>query len=270
MPGGEALKIRRAQLIGAALLGAGVVVTAVAAATLPAGLLGFLGGYLVLALVARALRVPFDGASLELEAAAIFPAVVLCRSWQAGVLLAATAVLGQRLVERRGRLRLDDAVAAADLVLAYGVACFFFVSVGRAVPPGLPLILLFGGALLVFFFVRLVTGALHALSDPRSSVAALARAAAFQLLALVLLSPVVALVVMVEPDYGFLGAVLAFTSVALVSASLRNLARARERTAELERTNRELERRVEERTRERETALAHCFRSEDLRRYLQE
>src|SRR5262249_44854783 len=162
---------------------------------------------------------PFDGSSLELEAAAIFPAVILARSWQAGVLLAAAAVLGERLLQRRGRLEMRDAASAADLVIAYGIACFFFVSVGAAVAARLPLVLLFGATLLVFFFARLVTGTLRALSDPRPSVNALARAAAFQLFALILLSPVVALVVMVEPSYGFLGAVLAFTSVALVSAS---------------------------------------------------
>ncbi len=240
MPGVEAV-LRRSRAVDAVLFGCGALVTAAAVATLGRGLLPFLAGYLLLALAARALRVPFDGASLELEAAAIFPAVVLCRSWQAGVLLAGASVLGERLFQRRGRLGVADLSAAADLVLSYALACFFFVSVGRAVPPGLPLVLLFGATLLVFFFARLVTGALRALSEPRASVATLARAAAFQLLALVLLSPVVALVVMVEPSYGFLGAVLAFTSVALVSASLRNLARARERTAELSRQNRELE-----------------------------
>src|SRR6185503_712031 len=90
--------------------------------------------------------------------------------------------------------------------------------------------------------VRLVVGALHLLGhDSAAAVPSLVRAAAFQLFALLLLSPVVALIVMVEPQYGFLGTALAFTSVALVSASLRNLARARRRTEELARQNRELE-----------------------------
>jgi diguanylate cyclase (GGDEF)-like protein len=227
--------------VDAALLACGGLLLGSAVLTLHDVSPGFLIGYLLLALVARALRVPFDGTGLELEAAAIFPAVMLARSWQAGVVLAAAAVLGESLFQRRGRLEWKDVLAAADHVLAYGIACFFFVSVGAAAATGLPLVLLFGATLLVFFFARIVTGTLRAFSDARSSVLDLARAAAFQLLALVLLSPVVALVVMVEPQYGFLGSVLAFTSVALVSASLRNLARARERTAELARQNRELE-----------------------------
>jgi diguanylate cyclase (GGDEF)-like protein len=241
LPGAELTRSRVSKIAELAVLGVGGVVALAAAATVPKELLPFLGEYLLLALVARALSVPFDGASLQLEAAAIFPAVVLCKSWEAGVLLAFAAVVGERLLKRRFRLGLEDLTAAADLVLAYGTSCFFFVSVGTAVPGGLPLVLLFAATLLVFFFVRLVVGALHALADTSASVPTLVRAAAFQLLALLLLSPVVALIVMVEPEYGFLGSVLAFTSVALVSASLRNLARARQRTEELARQNRELE-----------------------------
>jgi diguanylate cyclase (GGDEF)-like protein len=197
--------------------------------------------FFLFALIARALSVPFGRTALDLEAAAVFPAVMLSESWQTGVVLAATAVIGTRLVRGRGRLDLRDADDTADIVLAYGASCFFSVSLGRSLEGHLAAVLLFAGTLLVFFFARVVLGALHATAHPEIPVPALIRAAVFQFLALILLSPAVALVVILEPLYGFGGAALAFTSVALVSASLRNLAQARTRTAELARQNRELQ-----------------------------
>ncbi|MEO7920811.1 MAG: sensor domain-containing diguanylate cyclase, partial [Thermoanaerobaculia bacterium] len=190
--------------------------------------------------VARALRVPFDGTTLELEAAAIFPAVVLAQSWQSGVVLAVVSVLATRAVARRGRLNWRDADDATDLVFAYGASCFFFVSLVGGVAGRLAGVLLFGATLLVFFFARVILGAVHAAAQAHARVATLLRAAALQFFALILLSPVMALVVLLHPGYGILGTILAFTSVALVSASLRNLAQARSRTAVLARQNREL------------------------------
>jgi len=220
------------------LLGAGLLVAA--AIAVPREHLVLLLQFLCLAAVARALRVPFDGTTLELEAAAIFPAVLLSRSWEAGVALAAASALATRLFQKRGRLDLDDVDDGVDLVLAYGASSYFFVSLSQGLAGGAPMALLFGGTLLVFFFARVVLGAVHAAADPRIPVPALVRAAAYQFFALVLLSPVVALVLMVYPQHGIVGTVLAFTSVALVSASLRNVAQARRRTAELARQNREL------------------------------
>src|SRR4051812_6129162 len=96
-------------------LGAGASLLLVAAVTgLPRDQSLFLFEFFVLALVARALRVPFDGTTLDLEAAAIFPAVVLAQSWQAGVVLAVVSVLMTRAITRRGRLRWQDVDDAAD------------------------------------------------------------------------------------------------------------------------------------------------------------
>lgn len=196
--------------------------------------------FFVLAVIARALRVPFDGATLELEAAAIFPAVVLCRSWQVAVVLSTAAVLVTRLSERRGRLKWRDLDDISDLAFAYGASCFFFISLAGRPSDRLATVLLFAATLLVFFFGRVVIGALHASAQADAKVSALLRAAVYQFFALLLLSPVMALIVILYPNFGFLGALLAFTSVALVSASLRNLAKAHTRSAKLVRQNREL------------------------------
>jgi len=197
--------------------------------------------FLSLAVVARLLRVPFDGATLDLEAAAIFPAVILTRSWALGAALAPIAVLLARLLQRKGRLKTADLDDAADLVLSYGASGFFYVSLASGASGDLALTLLYGGTVLVFFFTRVTFGAIHATSSATTRIPALVRAAAYQFFALLLLSPVVALVVILHPTHGYRGALLAFTSVALVSMALRNLARVRSRAEELKRQNRELE-----------------------------
>lgn len=207
---------------------------------LPRQNLAFALEFLALTIAARLLRVPIDGFRLDLEAAVVFPAVILSRSWELGIVLATTGALVARLLQKRGRLRLPDLDDAADLTYAYGASGFFFASLDRPSDEPLPRVLLFGATLIVFFFARVVLGALHAARLPDARIPELVGAAVYQLLALLLLSPVVALIVILQPQHGLAGTLLAFTSVALVSAALRNLARARRRTEELARQNREL------------------------------
>lgn len=224
--------------IGLRILGAGVFAVALLH-VLPEGAAVLLP-FFVLACVARLLRVPVGGLMLDLEAAAVFPAVVLTRSWEAGIVLGAASAVAIRLLESRGRPDWEDVDGAVDLVFAYGAASYFFVSLAGGAPSAMAMVFLVAAAFLVFFFARVLLGALHTLGSGAADAAALVRGAAYQFLALVLLSPVVALVVMLYPRHGFGGSVLAFTSVALVSASLRNLSREYDRSADLARQNREL------------------------------
>ncbi len=212
------------------------VYAAIQAAHVPPGIaLGFLG----LSIVSRLLRVPVEGTLVQLEAAAVFPAVLLSGSWAIGPVLAAIASLCARLLERRGKLRLLDADEAADLVFTYGAASYFFSTLAPASPGSTAGFLLFAGTVIVFSFFRILLYLLRGFVDGKLS-GALLKPVLYQFFAVVLVSPVVAVTVMVHPQYGFTGTLLAFTSVALASASLRNLARVRRRSHELARQNQEL------------------------------
>lgn len=243
-PGSETARAERSRRLArfalASLRVLGVVLVGACAARLPFDAALLLAQFLLLAFVAHLLGVPFGETKLQLEAAAIFPAVLLTRSWTAGVVLAAASAVAARLVERRGRLEVADFDDVVEHAFSYAAACHFLVALAPAEPSIATKAFLFVGTLLVFFFARVVLGTVRATAEPLLPIASLVRPALFQFVALGLLSPIVALIVLVHPEHGFGATLLAFSSVALVSASLRNLASVRRRTAELARQNREL------------------------------
>lgn len=196
--------------------------------------------FLVLAVAGRLLSVHYQGQTLALEAAAVFPAVALTGSWELGTVLGPAAASLVALGRTRGRPASRDVDEAATLVLAYGAAGFFWVS--SRLPGGSPLasVLLFAATLLVFAFVQLAVASTKEAGGEAWSPHRVPRGAPLLFLALALQAPSMALVYLLQPLYGVWGALLAFSSVGLVSASLRNLSRARKRSAELARQNREL------------------------------
>jgi diguanylate cyclase (GGDEF)-like protein len=153
--------------------------------------------------------------------------------------LAALASFFARLIETRGQLRRGDGDEAVDLVFTYGAASYFFSALAPSSPGSAAGFLLFGATVLVFSFVRLTLLLLRSFVEGRLS-RVLLWPILYQFLAVILVSPVVAVTVMVYPTYGMGGALLAFTSVALVSVALRNLASVRRRSVELAQQNREL------------------------------
>lgn len=196
-------------------------------------------GFLALAVVSRLLRVPIEGTLVQLEAAAVFPAVLLSGSWTSGPVLAACSSFFANLIERKGRLKLTDVDEMVDLVFTYGAASYFFSALAPSSPGSAAGFLLLGATVLVFSFVRLILLLLRSFVERRLSGLPL-WALLYQFLAVILVAPVVAVTVMIYPVYGMPGALLAFTSVALVSAALRNLASVRRRSVELAQQNREL------------------------------
>lgn len=218
-------------LAPAVFLGAALTVHRVAPATAAA--------FLVLAVAARLLGVPFERQLIQLEAAAILPAVALSGSWQLGTILAAAAAVVVLLVQRRGRLADGDLDEAATVVFAVSGAGLLLAGVGTG-SPSPAFAIRSGAAVLAYAGVRLGLDALRHAADGTLSGARVWRGAARQLLALVLLVPTMALVLLVHPVWGLPATVLAFSSVGLVSVALRSLDRVRRRAAEIARQTREL------------------------------
>lgn len=196
--------------------------------------------FFALALVGRLLSVSYQGHALALEAAAVFPAVAITGSWQLGAVLGPAAVAVVRLARTRFRPSRSEVDETVTLVHAWAVAGYFWVSLRP--PAGTPVAsaLLFAATLLVFASVQVAIGALRETAGEALGQARVARGAPLLLLSLALLAPSMALVFLLQPLYGLWGTLLAFTSVGLVSTSLRNLSRARKRSADLARQNREL------------------------------
>lgn len=218
-------------LAPAAFLGAALTARGIAPA--------LAGTFLVLCVAARLLAVPYERERIQLEAAAVLPAVALSGSWQLGTILAATAAVLVLLVERRGRLANADLDEAATVVFSSSAAGI--VLDGTAAAAAAPVVALrFGAALLAYAAVRLGVDALRHGASGSLPRARLRGGAARQVLALVLLLPTTALVLLVHPVWGLPATLLAFSSVGLVSVALRSLARVRLRAEQLARQTREL------------------------------
>jgi len=210
------------------------------ARTIAVDRLGEILFFTLIAALAFRLRVRYAGNFLGLEAAALVPAILILRSPGAAMAICAVADLAIKLLRRR-RLSLASLFDLSQLALSYGVAALFFQAVRVSTQGPVALAAEAAGVLLVFYFVNtlfvfayLEIGRLV----PRERLLGMGL---FQLVALLLLSPMVALEILVYPHYGILGLLLAFFPVVLASLVVRNFSSFERKYEQVARENRELD-----------------------------
>jgi diguanylate cyclase (GGDEF)-like protein len=197
--------------------------------------------FTLLATLAFRLRVRYAGNYVGLEAAALVPAIILMESPGAVMLICFAADILAKTLARQRRLSLPTGFDVAQLALSYGLAAAFFQSVHRPAPNLAALSVETGGVMVVFFFINtlLVFGYLElGRLVPRER---LIEMGLFQLLALLLLTPIVALQILMHREYEIPGLLLAFFPVVLASFVVRNLSSIEQKYNEVARENRELE-----------------------------
>ena len=195
----------------------------------------------LLAALAFRLRVLYAGNYLGLEAAAIVPATLILQSPGASMLICAGADLVAKLATRGRRFTRATLFDVSQLALSYGIAAAFFSQLHRADAKPIATTTLAAVMLVVFYFVNtlLVFGYLEL--GRLVERARLLETGLFQLLALLLLAPIVALEVIVYPHFGMVGLMLAFYPVILASLVVRNLSTMEQKLNRVARQNRDLE-----------------------------
>src|SRR5215471_7569065 len=197
--------------------------------------------FIALAAVAFRLRVKYASNFLGLEAAALVPAILILQSPGATMLVCVSADLIAKTLRRHRRLSLPSAFDVAQLSISYGLAAIFFRAVRSPAQAPVGLAAAAAGVLLVFFFINtLLVFAYLELGRlvPRER---LLEMGLFQLVALLLLSPIVALEILAYPVYGIPGLLLAFFPVVLASLVVRNMSSVERKYQRVARENRELD-----------------------------
>jgi diguanylate cyclase (GGDEF)-like protein len=197
--------------------------------------------FTALAVLAFRLRVRYAGNYLGLEAAAVVPAILILRSPGAAILICVVADTIAKLAGGTRRVTRPNGFDLAQLSLSYGLAAVFLRALAPEGSGPVTLITLTVGVLVVFYFVNslLVFSYLElGRLAPRDR---LLEIGFFQLVALLLLVPIVLLEVLAYPHYGFFGVLLAFFPVVLASVVMRNLSSVEKKYEEVARQNRELD-----------------------------
>ena len=197
--------------------------------------------FTALTTLALRLRIRYAGNFVGVEAAALVPAILLLGSPGAAMLV---CLLGDGLaksLQRPRRFSLANAFDVAQLALAYGVAALFCSALNASGMTWVTVAALATGVLMVFYFVN--TALVFAYLElgrvvPRGRMLEIA---VFQLVALLLLAPIVILEVLVYLQHGVPGMLLAFFPVVLASVVMRNLSSMEKRVQEISRRNLELD-----------------------------
>jgi diguanylate cyclase (GGDEF)-like protein len=197
--------------------------------------------FAALAVLAFRLRVRYAGNFVGLEAAAIVPAILLLNAPGAALLICLAADAAAKLLGGTRRISLSKAFDLAQLALAYGAAAIFCRALHVADIGGVTVAALAIGVLLVFYFVNTVLVFAYLELGAGVPRERLFEIALFQLVALMLLAPIVVLETLVYPVYGPAGMLLAFFPVVLASVVMRNLSSMERRVHEVSRHNRELD-----------------------------
>ena len=197
--------------------------------------------FTALGVLAFRLRVRYAGNFVGLEAAALAPAILLLHSPGAAMLVCVAADAISKLLQKTRRLTLSNTSDLAQLSLAYGAAALFRHALNAPAGGWVTVAAQATGVLLVFFFVN--TAFVFAYLELGGIIRRerLLEIALFQLVALLLLAPIVILEVLVYPHYGVAGMLLAFFPVVLASFVMRNLSSMERRVEEVSRQNRELD-----------------------------
>jgi diguanylate cyclase (GGDEF)-like protein len=195
----------------------------------------------VLTLLAFRLRIRYANNFLGLEAAAIFPLIIILRSPGAALLVCGAADFLSKQFRRPWRASLSTLFDVSQLSLSYGLAAMFYESLTPAQPTAMVGTSLYIGMLLLFFFVN--TALVFAYLElgrlvPREKMLEIGL---FQFLSLLVVSPIVAVETMIYPQYGYAGLFLAFLPVAMASVTIRSLSSIEQKYREVSKQNRELE-----------------------------
>ena len=169
------------------------------------------------------------------------PAILVLGSPGAAMLVCVAADAIAKVLGKPRRLTLANAFDLAQLALSYGAAALFCSALHDAGIGWMALAALATGALTVFFLVNTALVFTYLQLGGIAPRAQLFEIALFQLVALLLLAPIVILEVLVYAPYGVAGMLLAFFPVALASFVMRNLSSMEQRVAEVSRQNRELD-----------------------------
>ncbi len=197
--------------------------------------------FAVLAALAFRLRVRYAGNFLGVEAAALVPAILLLQSPAAVLLVCACADLLAKVLRRNRRFTLSSAFDLSQISFSYGIAAVFFRAVHRAGGGPVTVAAEAAGILLVFFFVNTLLVFAYLDVSRRVPREQLLEMGLFQLVTLMLLSPIVALEILVYPHYGIPGLLLAFFPVVLASFVVRGFSSVEEKYHAVERENRQLD-----------------------------
>lgn len=195
----------------------------------------------LLAALAFRLRVRFAGNYLGLEAAAIVPATLILHSAGACMLICAGADLAAKLTTRGRRFTRATMFDVSQLALSYGIAAVFFRLLHRTDLTPVATATLAAGVLVVFFFVNTLLVFAYLELGRIVERDRLLETGLSQLLALLLLAPIVALEILVYPHFGLAGLLLAFYPVVLASLVVRNLSSMEQKLNRVARENRDLE-----------------------------
>jgi len=197
--------------------------------------------FTLLAAVAFRLRVRYAGNYLGLEAAALVPAILILGSTSATMLACVTADLAAKVSLGRRRFTRATIFDVSQLALSYGLAAAFDAALARPGAGPLATAALAAGVLLVFFFANTILVFTYLQAGRLVEPDRLFETGLFQLIALLLLVPIVALEILVYPSFGLAGLLLAFYPVVLASFVVRNLSTMEQRLNRVSRENRDLE-----------------------------
>jgi len=197
--------------------------------------------FIALTTLALRLRVRYAGNYLGLEAAALVPAILVLNSPGAVILICAVADILAKLLGRARRVLLSTAFDLSQLALSYGLAALFFRALHREQQGAIAMTALTAGVLLIFLFVNILLVFAYLELGRFVPRERLFEMALFQLIALLLLTPIVALEILVYQRHGAVGLLLAFFPVVLAAFVVRNLSSMEQKYTEVARENRELE-----------------------------
>jgi diguanylate cyclase (GGDEF)-like protein len=197
--------------------------------------------FTALTVLAFRLRVRYAGNFVGLEAAAMIPAILVLNSPGAAILVCVVADAIAKVLAKSRRLTLSNAFDLAQLAISYGTAALFCRALHAAGIGWVTVAALAAGALLVFFFVNTILVFTYLELGDIAPRERLFQIALFQLVALLLLAPIVILEVLIYSPYGIAGMLLAFFPVVLASFVMRSLSSMERRVEEVSRQNRELD-----------------------------
>jgi diguanylate cyclase (GGDEF)-like protein len=234
-------RTRAFRLLQLGVIGAAILLFALEPPSVPAGRLLDIAFFVGLATLAFRLRVRYAGNFLGLEAAALVPLILLVNSPGTTMLVCVAGDAIAKVLSRHRRLTLPTAFDLSQLAVSYGTAALFFRALHQPSAGPLAVAVAAAGVLLVFYFVNTLLVFAYLQLGRLASPERLLEMALFQLVALLLLVPIVALEILVYGHHGIIGLLLAFFPVVLASFVLRGLSSMEAKYNRVARENRELD-----------------------------
>ncbi len=197
--------------------------------------------FAVLVLIATFLRIDAGDASVGFEAAIVFGALLIFHSPWVALIAVFVGTGAHALYDAlaRGKWELEPFYNAAQLALSYSIVGLLYTI---AVDPGArPSAKMAGATLLIvgYIGIHLLFLALRRYAEEAAPLD-LRRVLQVQAKTLLLVTPIVAIEVMLYAHWGITGFVIAFLPVLLVAYAMRNESEVSQQNVELWRRNREL------------------------------